>query len=245
MTKTILITGGSKGLGLCITQRQLEHRNCVIVLSRSHGGLAPLLEQYPEQLHWIQTDLASPANIDESFTHVRHITEKLDALILNAAQSTPMVFSKMSAEDLRKSFDINAISTLLCLKHSLTLLTGGRAVFVSSESVPSPYPLLSIYAATKAAIENAFIGLRPELYRDFKIQLTSLRAGHMGNTSFNETWPDEDAQMFYQLATESGSMAAGGSPMQTARVAEVIEKIIDLPKDVTINALDVRSGDSF
>jgi len=111
--------------------------------------------------------------------------------------------------------------------------------------VDKPFPLLSVYAATKAAVETAFNGLRGELYKDFNIQLTSLRAGYMADTAFGEAWPPEMAATFFKLAEESGSLRAGGSPMPTSRVAAMIEHIIELPQDVTINRLDVRSGDSF
>lgn len=244
-TKTILITGGSKGLGLCTSHRLLDKGYRVIVLSRSEGQLTELLASYPEQLHWIHADFADAETIASAFMQVSTITPKLDALILNAAQTVPMNFAQMKLTDLQQNISVNVTSALLCLQYSLELLRGGRAIFISSESVEKPFPLLSVYAATKAAVETAFTGLRAELYRDFSIQLTTLRAGYMADTAFGEAWPAEEAATFFKLAEESGSLRSGGSPMPADRVAEIIEHTIDLPKDVTINRLDARSGDSF
>jgi NAD(P)-dependent dehydrogenase (short-subunit alcohol dehydrogenase family) len=243
--KTILITGGSKGLGLCTTRRLLEKGTQVIVLSRSEGELGELLAAYPKQLHWLRADFADTASISGAFEQVRAITPKLDALILNAAQTVPMPFAQMKIADLEQNISVNVTSALLCLQYSLALLRGGRAIFISTESVDKPFPLLSVYAATKAAVETTFNGLRGELYKDFNIQLTTLRAGYMADTAFGEAWPPEMAASFFKLAEESGSLRAGGSPMPTSRVSAMIEHIIELPKDVTINRLDVRSGDSF
>jgi NAD(P)-dependent dehydrogenase (short-subunit alcohol dehydrogenase family) len=239
------VTGGSKGLGLCTTQRFIEQGHRLIVLSRSEGELGDLLAAHPEWLYWIKADFADTASIAKAFEQVNAISQSLDALILNTAQTIPMSFAQMKIADLEQNISVNVTSALLCLQYSLELLRGGRAIFISTESVDKPFPLLSVYAATKAAVETAFTGLRGELYQEFKIQLTTLRAGYMADTAFGEAWPAEAAATFFKLAEESGSLRAGGSPMPTSRVAAMIEHIIELPKDVTINKLDVRSGDSF
>lgn len=244
-SKTILITGGSKGLGLCTTQRLLEKSYRVIVLSRSQGELGELLKTYPNHLHWISADFANTDSIAEAFKQVKRVCTTLNALILNAAQTIPMPFAQMKTSDLEQNISVNITSALMCLQYSLELLRGGRAIFISTESVDRPFPLLSVYAATKAAVETAFAGLRGELYQHFSIQLTSLRAGYMADTAFGEAWPAEEAATFFKLAEESGCLRAGGSPMPTSRVAAMIEHIIELPQDVTINRLDVRSGDSI
>ncbi|NKI16544.1 SDR family NAD(P)-dependent oxidoreductase [Spongiibacter sp. KMU-166] len=243
-TQTVLITGGSKGLGLCTTQRLLEKSFQVIVLSRSQGQLGELLKNYPNHLHWIHADFADKDSIARAFKQVNGVSSNINALILNAAQTIPMPFSQMDTSDLEQNIAVNITSALLCLQYSLKLLRGGRAIFISTESVDKPFPLLSIYAATKAAVETAFTGLRGELYKDFGIQLTSLRAGYMADTAFGEAWPPEVAEAFFKLAEDSGSLRSGGSPMPASRVATMIEHIIELPQDVTINRLDVRSGDS-
>ena len=243
-SKTVLVTGGSKGLGLCTTQRLLEKSYRVIVLSRSQGELGELLKSYPNHLHWIRADFADKESIAEAFKQISNVSSKIDALVLNAAQTIPMPFAQMKISDLEQNISVNITSALLCLQYSLELLRGGRAIFISTESVDKPFPLLSVYAATKAAVETAFNGLRAELYKDFNIQLTSLRAGYMADTAFGEAWPPEMAATFFKLAEESGSLRSGGSPMPSSRVAAMIEHIIELPQDVTINRLDVRSGDS-
>ena len=81
--RTILITGGSAGIGLAFTLRFLELGNQVIVTGRRESVLNQLRQRYPK-LHTIQSDVADPAQIAALSRRVRAGYPKLDVLMNNA-----------------------------------------------------------------------------------------------------------------------------------------------------------------
>src|SRR5438094_4849050 len=81
--RTILITGGSAGIGLAFARKFLELGNEVIVTGRRQAVLDQVKARYPK-LHTIQSDVADPAKIAALATRVKADFPKLDLLMNNA-----------------------------------------------------------------------------------------------------------------------------------------------------------------
>src|SRR3974377_1370312 len=81
--RTILITGGSAGIGLAFALKFLELGNQVIVTGRRQSVLDELKAKYPE-LHTIQSDVADPAQIAVLARRVKDGYPQLDVLMNNA-----------------------------------------------------------------------------------------------------------------------------------------------------------------
>src|SRR5205085_11338503 len=81
--RTILITGGSSGIGLAFALKFLELGNQVIMTGRRHSVLYELKANYPK-LHTIQSDVADPAQIAALASRVKAGYPKLDVLMNNA-----------------------------------------------------------------------------------------------------------------------------------------------------------------
>src|SRR6185437_13449218 len=81
--RTILITGGSAGIGLAFALKFLELDNTVIVTGRRQAALDEVKAKHPK-LHTIQGDVAEPAQIADLATHVKAEFPKLDVLMNNA-----------------------------------------------------------------------------------------------------------------------------------------------------------------
>src|SRR5712672_87391 len=80
---TILITGGSAGIGLAFALKFLELGNEVIVTGRRKSVLDSVRAKHPK-LHTIQSDVAEPAQIAELAAQVKAKFPKLDVLMNNA-----------------------------------------------------------------------------------------------------------------------------------------------------------------
>jgi len=80
---TILITGGSAGIGLAFAQKFIELGNEVIVTGRRQSKLDEVKRLQPK-LHTIQSDVADPAAIAALATEVKRRFTKLDVLMNNA-----------------------------------------------------------------------------------------------------------------------------------------------------------------
>ncbi|HEY6289346.1 MAG TPA: SDR family NAD(P)-dependent oxidoreductase, partial [Nitrospiraceae bacterium] len=83
INRTILITGGSTGIGLAFARKFLELGNQVIVTGRRQSVLDELKADYPK-LHTIQSDVADPAQIAALAKRVKAEFPKLDVLMNNA-----------------------------------------------------------------------------------------------------------------------------------------------------------------
>src|SRR5438876_1362531 len=81
--RTILITGGSAGIGLAFALKFLELGNQVIVTGRRESVLDELKANYPK-LHTIQSDVADPAQVAALARRVTAEFAKLDVLMNNA-----------------------------------------------------------------------------------------------------------------------------------------------------------------
>src|SRR5213079_2804138 len=91
--RTILITGGSAGIGLAFARKFLELGNEVIVTGRRQAVLDQVKARYPK-LHTIQSDVADPAQIAALATRVKADFPKLDLLMNNAGI---MIFRNLTA----------------------------------------------------------------------------------------------------------------------------------------------------
>ena len=240
----IAITGGSKGLGLGCTRSLLANGAHVYVLSRSQGQLEELQAQYKGQLHWFEADLANSHSIEKAFSAIGKITSTLDGLILNAVLTEPMLLEDMTADKVDKNLAVNISGPIACLRLSLPLLGHGRAIFISTESVETPFSMLSLYAAVKASIETLLKGIRAELLERHNIQLTVLRAGSMEGTSFSESWSQETITQFYAMAESTNSLKKSGTAMPVDRVVSAINYVLALPWDANVSIMDVRSKDA-
>src|SRR6266478_9645938 len=84
--RTILITGGSAGIGLAFALKFLELGNEVIVTGRRQAVLDAVKVKHPK-LHTIQSDVADPAQIAALAVRVKADFPKLDVLVNNAGIS--------------------------------------------------------------------------------------------------------------------------------------------------------------
>jgi NAD(P)-dependent dehydrogenase (short-subunit alcohol dehydrogenase family) len=155
-----------------------------------------------------------------------------------------MQLTDMDPARVEQNLLVNIAGPIACMRQALPLLRNGRMIFISSESVEHPFPMLSLYAAVKAAMEMLFRALRQELLSQHNIRLSVLRAGSMEGTSFSESWTHEALATFYAMAQASGELGNCGTAMPVARVVNAVEFLLSLPVDANVNLMDLRSGDA-
>src|SRR6266513_1545818 len=164
--RTILITGGSAGIGLAFALKLLELGNEVIVTGRRQAVLDQVKAEHPK-LHTIQSDVAEPAQIAALAKRVRVDFPKLDVL-MNSAGIMLYKNLKAPAADLTglmTEMDINVGGVIRVTSAFIDLLTAnkGTVINVSSGLAFVPLPCAPIYCATKAAIHSYTQSLRFQL----------------------------------------------------------------------------------
>lgn len=163
---TILITGGSAGIGLAFALKFLELGDEVIVAGRRQKVLDELKATHPK-LQTIQSDVADPAQIAALAARVKTDFPKLDVLMNNAGIILNKNLKVPSADlaGLMAEMDIKVGGVIRMNSAFIDILTAnkGTVINVSSALAFVPLPSAPIYCATKAAIHSYTQSLRFQL----------------------------------------------------------------------------------
>lgn len=164
--RTILITGGSAGIGLAFAREFLELGNEVIVTGRRQSVLDAVKAQHP-QLHTIQSDVADPAQTAVLAARLKRDFPQLDVLMNNAGIGVTKNL-KASVNDLTslmEEVEINVGGVIRTTSALIDILTAnkGTVINVSSALAFVPIPAMPIYSASKAAVHSYTQSLRFQL----------------------------------------------------------------------------------
>ncbi len=163
---TILITGGSVGIGLAFASKFLELGNEVIITGRRQAKLDEAKAKYPK-LHTIVSDVSRAAEVTKLAAEVKQRFPKLDVLMNNAGVMVNRNLGKPAAdlEALTSEMDTNVHGTIWTTSALIDVLRAnkGTIINVSSGLAFAPLAAAPIYCATKAAIHSYTTSLRFQL----------------------------------------------------------------------------------
>lgn len=164
--KTILITGGTSGMGLELAKQLLERDNTVIVTGRDPQKLNAAKLALPA-VHTIQSDVSDPSAIDALRKNVLSQFPSLDVLINNAGIMRVQKFNQgQGLEDITREIEICFSGPVRMIKQFLPhLMTrkGALLVNVSSGAALIPFPISPVYSAAKAALHSFTESLRVQM----------------------------------------------------------------------------------
>lgn len=157
----ILVTGASKGIGLCVARILLtKYRAAVVALSRSRtSDLEQLATEFPSTLTVVQGDVTSSQSISATIKTVVDTYGHLDSVVLNAGTlGSISKISSSSTSEWKDVFDINFFSLVEIIQSALPSLREskqtGRVIFVSSGAADRGYVGWGPYSASKAAMNS-------------------------------------------------------------------------------------------
>jgi len=148
--KLALVTGGTKGIGLAITNEFLMLGAEVIAVARNTSTLSKL-----EKLHLLEGDLTDPLFRKHIIDFITKKWNKLDVLVNNVGTNVRKKFIDYSEEEYRKLFEINLFSLVDITQKAFPLLKeSGKASVVSIASVAGTFDVQTgpPYGMTKASI---------------------------------------------------------------------------------------------
>lgn len=164
--RTILITGGSAGIGLAFALKFLELGNQVIVTGRRQSVLDEVKASYPN-LHTLQSDVADPVQISALAKRVKADYPKLDVVMNNAGimLHKNLTFPAADLGGLMNEVNINLGGVIRITSAFIDILTtnSGTLINVSSGLAFVPLSSAPIYCATKAAVHSYTQSLRFQL----------------------------------------------------------------------------------
>jgi 3-oxoacyl-[acyl-carrier protein] reductase len=236
----ILLTGASKGLGLKTTESLLKKGWTVYAISRSKTeNLNELLLQYPDNLKWLQYDLADGENIRQSiFKNWIGFDTPIHGFVNNAALAYDDIITNLNLGSLEKMYHVNVFTPMMLTKFVLRQMLlhniKGSIVHISSISVHTGYKGLSMYASTKGALE-AFSKNTAREWGEKGIRSNCLVAGFM-ETEMSSTLSDNQKNRIYQRTSLK-------QPVDVNSVAETIQFLLsDEAKSITGQNIHVDNG---
>ena len=168
-SNTILITGGSSGIGLGLAGALVALGNTVIVTGRDAAKLSAAQRKVPN-LHVIQSDVTDANAVENLCATLTARFPNLNVLINNAGimRKLNLQDARIDAVDLMREIDTNLVAPIRMIKRLLPHLLSrpsAAIVNVSSGLAFVPLPISPVYSATKAAVHSFTQSLRVQLQR--------------------------------------------------------------------------------
>ena len=127
MARTVLVTGGNRGIGLAIAQAFAKQGDRVAVTHRGTGA--------PEGLLGVTCDITDPAAVDAAFDTVEAELGPVEVLVANAGITEDTLLMRMSEDQFTKVLDTNLTGSWRCARRAATKMVRGRwgrMIFISS-----------------------------------------------------------------------------------------------------------------
>ncbi len=165
--RTILITGGTSGIGLELAKQLLSRGNTVIVTGRDKEKLDAVKRALPG-IHALKSDVSDPAAIGALHASVLPQFPALDTLINNSGimRNLKLDLAGRDLSDLTREIEINFSGPVRMVQQFLPHLKSRKnalIVNVSSGLAFIPLPISPVYSATKAALHSYTQSLRVQL----------------------------------------------------------------------------------
>ncbi len=157
MTRSVLVTGGNRGIGLAIARAMAADGDAVAVTYRSG--------EPPEGLFAVRCEMTDTASVDAAFTEVEQHQGPVEVLVANAGTNRDTLLMRMSDEDFESVLDTNLTGAFRCLRRAskgMIRLRRGRVVLISSVVGLYGSPGQANYAASKAGL----VGLARSVTRE-------------------------------------------------------------------------------
>ena len=242
--RNVVVTGGSRGLGLGIARALAASGYCVVAVARSEGDILPavIAEVAAEglgALHFAPFDLSETAALGVRVKSLRARFGAFYGLVNNAGIGTAGILTSMPDGAIERLVRLNVVSPVTLTKHlvrSMMTGSGGRIVNIASVVSATGYSGLSVYSATKASL----VGFTRSLAREL---------GPLGIT-VNAVSPGfVDTDMTHELSAVQRAQIARRSALQrmpdVSDVANAVDFLFsDKARNITGTVTTVDAGNT-
>jgi 3-oxoacyl-[acyl-carrier protein] reductase len=242
--RNVVVTGGSRGLGLGIALALRDSGYRVVAIARSESErLAAAIREAPDAhrggVHFLPFDLATVAGIPDLVAGIRREFGPIFGLVNNAGLGTSGVLATMRDTEIEALIRLNTLSPMILTKYAVRSMMahgGGRIVNIASIVGFTGYSGLSVYSGTKAAL----LGFTRSLAREVGKLGITVNAVAPGFVDTDMTH-SMDARQRQQIARRS----ALNRLADVADVANAVEFLIsDKARNITGTVLTVDAGNT-
>ena len=184
MARTVLVTGGNRGIGLAIAQAFAKQGDRVAITHRGSGAPAGILG--------VTCDITDNTAVDAAFSTVESELGPVEVLVANAGVTDDTLLMRMSEDSFTKVLDTNLTGAWRCARRAATKMVRGRwgrMIFISSVVGLYGSPGQVNYAASKAGL----IGMARSITRELGSRNVTANVVAPGfvDTDMTAALPDE------------------------------------------------------
>jgi NAD(P)-dependent dehydrogenase (short-subunit alcohol dehydrogenase family) len=220
--KNVLITGGTSGIGLATAKAFINEGANVIVTGKNAENLKnAALEINSPNFTTLLSDTAILSEISALENKIIEIGSKLDVLCLNAGISKFALIEQATEDEFDSQFNVNVKGLYFTLQKMIPHLREGASVVVTSSAVSTgAYANLSIYSATKSAVDTiARIAATELAHRNIRVNIIS--PGPIDTPILGKAMSAEDAK-----STQEFYKTGGLIPMKRIGDAKEVAKAV-------------------
>jgi 3-oxoacyl-[acyl-carrier protein] reductase len=239
--RNVLVTGGSRGIGLAIAHRlAVSDFNVIAVARRESDDLkAAIREVGADRLHFRACDLGMVEALPAFVKSLRDEFGAIYGLINNAGISTEGLLATMRNSDIEALLRLNVLSPIILTKYVVRHMMAdgeGRIVNISSIIGSTGYNGLSVYGASKAASTGFTRSLAREVGK-LGITVNAIAPGFI------------DTELTQGLSEDDRKRIAGRSALrrlpETSDVASMVEHLLgEGGRNITGTVLTIDAGNT-
>ncbi|MGV9824934.1 MULTISPECIES: 3-oxoacyl-ACP reductase FabG1 [unclassified Gordonia (in: high G+C Gram-positive bacteria)] len=205
VSRSVLVTGGNRGIGLAVARRLADDGHKVAVTHRGSGA--------PEGLFGVKCDVTDSESVDRAFEEVAAHQGPVEVLVANAGTTENMLLMRMSDESFERVVDANLTGAFRCAKRAtkgMQRAKWGRMIFLGSVVAMSGVPGQVNYAASKAGL----IGMARSIAREVGSRNITANVVAPGFIDTDMTAEMEDR--YIEMAKQAIPLGRTGKPEQVA-----------------------------
>ena len=211
MSRSVLITGGNRGIGLAIARALAEDGDRVAVTHRSG--------EPPEGLYGVRCDVTDTGSVDLAFDQVESEQGPVEVLVANAGITRDGLALGLSDQDFAAVVDTNLMGAFRVARRAaggMATARRGRMLFLSSTVGLAGSPGQAGYAASKAALIGLARSLAWELGRR-NVTVNVLAPGLIETDMISHVSAERKAELIHETA-----LRRAGTPQEVAAVARFL-----------------------
>ena len=234
--KTVVVTGGSSGIGKGVAFAVAAAGGRVVLAGRTASRLDEGVEQIRAaggEAIGVATDVGDAAAVEGLMEHAVDRYGTLDGLVTAAGVGRFGPMLTQPQEDIDETVRTDLLGTIYAVRAgAVRMAPGSQIVTIASAMAGRPSSTLSVYAAVKTAVAALSESARPEL-AERGIRLSCLLPGGVA-THFQDGWGEQELGAF-GMSGHAGTPVAEGGPdlsrvMRARDVAPSVLFAFDLPE---------------
>lgn len=236
MSKTVLITGATSGIGRSCADKFASEGNKIIITGRRKERLqeiaTDLIHEYKSSVHLLAFDVTDRGQVEAAIAGLPEEYRKIDILINNAGLALGLnTIDEGQPEQWEKMIDTNVKGLLYVTRAVVPLMIArgsGHIINIGSIAGRETYPGGNVYCATKAAVDSLTKAMRMDLVTK-NIKVTQVAPGAV-ETEFSLVRFSGDTD-------KANAVYKGFEPLLPVDIADVVYYVTTLPERVNINDL--------